>query len=123
MSKDHKKRIFSINKNKDIRKDLRNNSTIAEKMVWKQLKNNNFLDLRFRRQHGIGNYIVDFYCPSQNLIIEIDGDSHYTNDALEYDKKRTAFLESEGLRVLRFTNTDIYKNLSDVLEEIKKVIK
>lgn len=113
---------FNLHKYKLRRKELRNNSTKAEQLLWKYLKNSRFLNLKFRRQQGIGRYIVDFYCPDCRLAIEIDGDSHFNEDSLEYDNIRTEFLNAEGIKVIRFTNTDIYKNISAVLENLKSEI-
>ncbi len=111
--------IFNLHKYKERRKELRNNSTKAEKLLWKQLKNNRFLNLKFRRQQGIGKYIVDFYCYDKQLVIELDGDSHYNEDSQEYDKIRTEFMQTERIKVIRFTNTDVYENMNEVLEEIE----
>jgi len=69
----------------------------------------------FRRQTPVGPYIADFYSPKHRLIIEIDGDSHFTPDGLEYDAERTAFLEGLGLRVIRFTNAEVKTNLEGVM--------
>ncbi|BDX03963.1 hypothetical protein MACH16_27110 [Marinomonas pontica] len=74
--------------------------------------------MKFRRQHGIGPYIVDFYCPEKRLVIEIDGDSHYNLDTQVYDRKRDDFMRSLGLQVMRFTNQDILENLGSVLEVV-----
>jgi len=73
---------------------------------------------KFRRQHSIGNYIVDFFCYEENLIIELDGAPHLTPNGEEYDERRTDFLESHGFTVLRFKNKMVFENLSSVLQEI-----
>ena len=75
---------------------------------------------RFRRQYVIGNYIVDFYCHQARLVVELDGSQHYTPEETEYDKKRTAYLETQGLKVVRFSNLDILRNFQDVCEAIYK---
>jgi very-short-patch-repair endonuclease len=75
--------------------------------------------LKFRRQQPIGKYIVDFYCPEEALIVEVDGSVHF--DREEKDRYRQRWLESEGFRVLRFLNTDIHRNVDMVLEEIVRV--
>ena len=75
--------------------------------------------LKFRRQQPIGKYIVDFYCPEEALIVEVDGSVHL--DREEKDQYRQRWLESEGFRVLRFLNTDVYRNVEAVLEEIVRV--
>lgn len=115
-------RYFNLHKYKNRRQELRNDSTKAEIMLWAKLKNGNFLDLKFRRQHGIGRYVVDFYCTKLRLVIEIDGDSHFTEDAIEYDKIRTEYFNANRILVLRFTNTDVYKNINGVLDSIKNFI-
>ncbi|MBS1494710.1 MAG: endonuclease domain-containing protein [Bacteroidetes bacterium] len=113
---------INLHKYKKRRQELRNNSTKAEQLLWNQLKGSRFQNLKFRRQQGIGRYIVDFYCPDCKLAIEIDGDSHFDDDSQEYDKIRTDYLNTEGIKVIRFTNTDIYKNIIGVLENLKNVI-
>jgi very-short-patch-repair endonuclease len=87
------------------------------------LKQSQLGDVKFRRQHSVGRYIVDFYCPSERLAIELDGDSHFTDEAREYDRERTAFLNSLNIRVLRFHNTDVYENLDAVCERILEELK
>lgn len=103
------------------RKELRNNSTQEEILLWSRLKNSQ-LGSKFRRQHSIGGYIVDFYCPSKNLVIEIDGLQHFTKQNKEYDELRTKFLEGLDIKVIRFNNTEINKNLNLVIEKIKENI-
>ncbi len=103
---------------KSYRQDLRNNLTPAEAVLWTALKNKNLLGRKFRRQHSIGNYIVDFYCPSEKLVIELDGADHFTPEGEDYDIKRDKYLKSLGLNVLRIENEDVFENLSGVLQEI-----
>jgi len=79
--------------------------------------------MNFSRQYRIGNYILDFYAPSIRLAIEIDGGQHYEDRAIAYDRERTEFLTERGITVLRFTNTDIDKDLFGVTEEIKREIR
>ncbi|HRY63404.1 MAG TPA: DUF559 domain-containing protein [Patescibacteria group bacterium] len=107
----------NLNKFKPLRKKLRNESTEEEAILWAQLRNTQ-LGAKFRRQAGFGKYIVDFYCPSHKLVIELDGSQHL-EDNLGYDNKRTAYLNSLGLKVLRIWNNDIRYNLAGVIEEIK----
>ena len=95
-------KLFNRSELTELRKYLRNNSTKSEKILWNELKNSSFLGLKFRRQHGIGNYIVDFYCREKNLVIELDGEVHDLEEAKENDKDRTDFLVSNGLRFLDF---------------------
>ena len=101
------------------RKELRNNSTYAEVYFWQQVKGSQLEGRKFRRQVSIGSYVVDFYCPEEKLVVELDGDVHFNEEAIKYDKKRTEFLESLGLKVIRFENQDVLKNTEYVLSKIK----
>jgi very-short-patch-repair endonuclease len=92
---------------------LRRDQTPAETKLWQALRAHQAGDVHFRRQHAIGNYIVDFCSPRQKLVIEVDGSQHL--EQVEYDNRRTAFLESKGYRVLRFWNDDVMKNLEGVM--------
>jgi very-short-patch-repair endonuclease len=103
---------------KSLRKDLRNNATPAEIKLWGRLQRSNLGGYKFRRQHSAGPYILDFYCPSEKLAIELDGDSHFTDEAIAHDIERTAYLNALSIKVLRFLNTDIYDNLIVVCERI-----
>jgi len=107
---------------KSRRKNLRNEATPAEKKLWSVLQNNGY---KFRRQHSVDYYILDFYCPAERLAIELDGDSHFTDEAIAYDHERTAYLNALNIRVLRFLNTDVYENLdavcNSILAELEKV--
>ena len=97
-------------------KELRKNMTLAEKRLWySYLKNFKFKVLR---QRPIDHFIVDFYCPSLKLVIEIDGDTHFTDEGKAYDKERTARLESYGLKVIRFTNSQVLRNFEAVCEQL-----
>lgn len=110
--------INNISKLYSRRKKLRNNSTPQEIMLWVRLKNSQ-LGFKFRRQHSIGGYIVDFYCPLKKLIIEIDGSQHYKKDAVEYDAIRSNYFEGLNLKIIRFSNGDINVNMEGVLMKIK----
>ncbi len=101
-------------------RELRKNMTSQEQKLWKILKNKSFYGYRFRRQYPIGSYIVDFICREKKLVIEIDGGQHNQNDDIEYDKKRTIYLNSLGYKVIRFWNNDIDKNIVGVYEELKR---
>ena len=105
---------------KPIRQNLRNEPTPAEQQLWNQLRNSQLNGKKFRRQHSVGNYILDFYCPQHRLAIEVDGDSHFTESGIKYDIKRTIFLNEMGIQVLRFTNTEVLENLGHVLEKIRE---
>ena len=97
---------------------LRNNATKQEKKLWQYL-NKSQLGYKFRRQQPIGNYIADFFCSSLNLIIELDGGQHNEKQNIEYDKKRTEFLNNQGYKVLRIWNNDIDNNIEGVIDYIK----
>ena len=100
------------------RRDLRNEATPAERKLWSVLKKSALCGYKFRRQHSVGPYILDFYCPASLLAIELDGDSHFTDKGIEYDRERTAFLNGLNIRVLRFINSDVFDNLDSVCEKI-----
>ena len=97
------------------------NATKQEAVLWHLFLKS--CEVNFSRQYRIDRYILDFYAPSLRLAIEIDGGQHYEAAAIEYDEKRTAFLNERGVFVLRFTNTEIDKNLKGVVIEIKRVIR
>lgn len=101
-------------------RELRNNSTLSEVLLWNQLKARKIKGYQFMRQKPIGNYIVDFFCSKLRLVIEIDGDSHISK--VEYDKKRQQELEAIGLSFLRFSDPDVKRNLNGVLQMIEKWI-
>jgi very-short-patch-repair endonuclease len=97
-------------------KELRSEQTPPEQLLWRALRSRQLKDLKFRRQHPIGRYIVDFYCARHKLVVEIDGDTHV--DQTEYDADRTIYLNDVGYRVLRFTNRDVINNLNGIIESI-----
>jgi very-short-patch-repair endonuclease len=99
-------------------RELRQPQTPAEERLWSCLRDSQLEGLKFRRQHPIGPFIVDFYCAQKRLVIEVDGDSHFTDEQMEYDRARTAWLEEQGCKVIRFTNTDVMDSLDEVLVEI-----
>lgn len=101
------------------RKSLRNNLTPAETFLWKLIKNSQLDQRKFRRQHSVGNYILDFYCPSEKLAIELDGEFHFTPEGIEYDKIRTEYINSINIKVIRFENKIVFENTDWVLMEIK----
>ena len=104
---------------KDLRKELRRNMTSAEAFLWNELKDNKIEGRKFRRQHSINNFIVDFYCASEQLILELDGEVHLNPTAEEKDRRRDRILEGMGLKVLRFENKMVFENLESVLREIR----
>ena len=96
--------------------ELRSGMTPAEEKLWDALKGKKLGGLRFRAQHPIGRFILDFYCPAKKLVVELDGDSHL--ESQERDSERTAYLEASGLRVIRFENRQVHSDISKVLELI-----
>jgi very-short-patch-repair endonuclease len=108
---------------KDTRKILRKNMTDAERVLWVMLKGKKLCGRKFRRQHSIGYYIVDFYCPSEKLVVELDGQHHYTIEGIEKDSERDSHLHEMDIKVLRFENKEVLNNLSSVLGRIKAQFK
>jgi very-short-patch-repair endonuclease len=100
---------------------LRQEETKAEKILWEKLRNKK-LDVKFRRQHPIDMYILDFYAPDVKLAIELDGSSHNIKENKEYDKDREEYLKFKSVEILRFWNSEIEKNLDYVLNKIKDKI-
>ncbi len=109
-------RIFNRPTEKRLRQRLRRNAPQAEVLLWSKLRGRQILGCKFRRQFSIGPYSVDFYCPLLRLAIEVDGDSHFEDNAMARDAGRQALIEGLGIQFLRFTNNDIYENLDDVME-------
>ncbi|MCU0461906.1 MAG: DUF559 domain-containing protein [Bacteroidales bacterium] len=116
-------RIFNRKELRGNRRSLRKNSTSAEATLWKLLKKKNLEGRKFRRQHSINNFIVDFYCHSDKVIIELDGDGHGDYIQIEKDTERDNFLERAGFRVLRFENRFVFQDPEYLLSEIKKCFK
>lgn len=103
-------------------RELRKNSTLAEVLLWSEIKNKQLEGHQFHRQVPMLNYIVDFYCHELMLAIEIDGDSHNSAEAVKYDLKRQKALELEGVHFLRFDDLDVKKNIAFVLNSILDTI-
>jgi very-short-patch-repair endonuclease len=97
-------------------RQLRQPQTPAEAKLWNHLRRKQLGDLKFRRQHPIDRFIVDFYCAEHKLVIEVDGDTHAMQE--EYDAARTEWLQDRGYRVIRFTNDEVHRQLPAVLETI-----
>jgi very-short-patch-repair endonuclease len=114
-------RLYNPKFTKVRRQSLRKNMPVAEQKLWQAIRNKQ-LGVKFRRQHGIGRYIVDFYCPELTLVVEIDGDSHFNREAMAFDDKRDSFLQEQGIKVIRFTNIDVMENIHSVLEKLLSII-
>ena len=105
------------------RRALRRASTDAETVLWRHLRAKRFAGFKLRRQHPVGPYIVDFYCASKRLAIELDGGQHFEVSAQRYDERRTAFLRERGISVLRFATDLVFREPIAVLEEIARALR
>src|SRR5262245_58599715 len=106
----------------ELARELRNNQTPAETLLWQLLRSRKLLDFKFRRQHQLGDYIADFYCNEARLTIECDGSVHDSNKSWHHDQKRNQWMEQQGVRVLRFTNDQVLTDTERVLEEISSFL-
>lgn len=120
MRKDQVKNVSYLT---STRKELCNNATPAEAALWQLLKNSQLDGYKFRRQASIENYIVDFFCPAGNLVIELDGQIHHHPTVAENDKHRDERLKELGYTVLRFENKDVFNLTEWVLDEIRRHLK
>jgi very-short-patch-repair endonuclease len=112
----HNNQIFE-----ERRRELRKNQTKAEETLWWYLRDQK-LGVKFKRQHSIGGYILDFYCPEKKLIVELDGKIHNMKEAKEYDKIRDKFFRQLGYQILRFWNSEIERDIKKVLEKIENLM-
>ena len=103
---------------KDFSRRLRKEMTDAEKALWAKIKGKQLKGHQFYRQKPIGNFIVDFYCPKANLIVELDGGQHYTESGRTKDQRRDDFMKISGLRVLRFSDREVFENIEGVIEKV-----
>lgn len=114
-------RLHNTLNTKELRKRLRKEETHAEKVLWSALRNRKLNGEKFTRQHGIGDYITDFYCSKYRLAIEIDGKIHLKKEVKERDKKRSEYISAWNITIIRFTNDEVLQNTPMVLDEIKKL--
>ena len=105
------------------RKSLRNNSTSAEAVLWRSIKNRQLNGRKFRRQFSVGEYILDFYCTTEKLCIELDGQPHFSEEGYLHDQKRDKYLADLGITVIRIENKHVFKIHEQVLEYIKEHFK
>jgi len=111
--------MLPYNKNlKQRSRQLRKSMTDAERHLWVKIRMKQLKGYQFYRQKPIGDYIVDFYCPKVKLVIEVDGSQHFSDEMTEYDRIRDEYLNSLGLRVLRFTNIEVLTNIEGIIESI-----
>ena len=111
-------RLHTLPKLQTFRTELRHHLTPAEATLWKNLKRSQLAGRKFRRQHSIGNYILDFYCPSERIGIELDGEVHFSDQAQLYDHERKLFLKAFDIKVLRFENKFVFDEIEWVLARI-----
>lgn len=113
-----KERVYNFKEYKSLRQSLRNSLTYPERILWNKLKNQ-VTGFKFRRQHGVGSYVADFYCPKVKVVVELDGDIHGIDNRMVYDSERDKFFSSKGILVLRYQNKEILNNLEAVWNDIK----
>jgi very-short-patch-repair endonuclease len=111
-------KIYNKASEKEKRRLLRKNMPKAEVIMWSRLKQKQLLGYKFRRQYSVGSYVIDFFCPELKLAVEVDGTSHLKDGAEYYDSNRQESIEQLGIKFLRFSNAEVYKNLNGVLEVI-----
>jgi very-short-patch-repair endonuclease len=108
---------------KEFARQLRKNMTDAERTLWQKIRRKQIEGYQFYRQKAIGHFIVDFYCPAAKLVIEVDGGQHYSEEGIRKDRARNGYLEGLGLTVLRFSDRDVFKNMTGVLDGIHAYLK
>jgi very-short-patch-repair endonuclease len=111
-------KVYNLAARKQLRQQLRRSMPEAEILLWSRLRGRKILCRKFQRQYSVGPYVIDLYCPECKLAIEIDGDTHNTDEAREYDEERQAFVEAFGIQFLRFTNNQVYRTIDDVVRQI-----
>lgn len=114
---------YNRNSLKENRRNLRNNPTNAEVKLWGYLKKRQIENVKFRRQFSLDNFIVDFYSPETKLSIEVDGDTHFKDDEIKYDRKRQHILEEQRVFFLRFTNTEVFDSIDHVVARITQRVR
>lgn len=114
--------IFDKPSTLEKRRKLKKNQTESEIVMWDKLRAERFKGIKFRRQYGIGEYIIDFYSPKLMLAIEMDGKQHYEEEGLEYDKIRTEYLNSIGIKVIRFKNEEVLNNIEKIMRKLGEEI-
>ena len=118
-----KNQLHNIDALKLRRKNLRSSLTSAEAFLWTKLKNSQLEGRKFRRQHSISKFVVDFYCSFERLFVELDGTHHFTEEGMKYDKERTKYLNDLKINEIRFKNWEVFEKTEEVLEKIKSMFK
>ncbi|MEO8894180.1 MAG: endonuclease domain-containing protein [Coleofasciculaceae cyanobacterium] len=111
-------KLFNKTTEKSKRRQLRQNMTKAEALIWQKLRCKQIENCKFRNQYSVDRFVLDFYSPEIKLAIEIDGESHFQEGAGQYDNERQIYIESAGIKFLRVTNNQVYENMNGVLETI-----
>ena len=111
-------KIYNKNSQKLNRQNLRRQMPKAEVVLWNRLRRRQIAGVKFRRQYSVARFVLDFYCPELKLAIEIDGPTHYSAEAKDYDRFRQRSIEGLDIQFLRFTNRDIYQNIDSVIRTI-----
>lgn len=114
---------YNIEELKHLRRALRKQPIPSEILMWSVLRGRKFMNLKFRRQYGLGRYIIDFYCPSLHLAIEVDGESHTWPGAPERDRIRQEWIVKQGVTVVRFLSSEVINNIDGVLQRLEEVVK
>ena len=115
-------RVFNRTEEKAKRRKLRKDMTKAEKILWERLRRRQIKGKRFLRQFSVGKYVIDFYCQELKLVIEVDGEVHYSNEQMEYDRFRQTEIENFRIRFLRFDNNEIFTSIDTVIMKIVDMI-
>ena len=108
---------------KQLSRELRENMTDAERLLWNKVRMKQINGYQFYRQKPIGDYIVDFYCPKAKLIIEVDGSHHFSDEVIENDRIRDEVISSLGLTILRFTNVEVMTDIDSVIENVLETMR
>ena len=108
---------------KNQRKILRQRQTVPERKIWSIIRNRQIFDLKFYRQYSVGKYILDFYCPSRRIGIEIDGGQHNEAKNQTYDEQRTDYLQQQGIKIIRFWNNEVIENIEGVGQKLLELLK
>lgn len=115
--------LYNDPRRKQRRQELRRLAAPTEYYFWSFLCRSQVEGLKFRRQYGVGPFVIDFYCPEFRLAVELDGETHESLETRHYDKQRTAFLETHNILVIRFQNSDVLEDIDSVLDMLRKIIR
>ncbi len=116
--RDHRRTVAALSRCRQLRRAM----TDAERHLWQRLRGRAVAGAKFRRQHEFGPYVLDFFCPERDLVVEADGGQHYSLDGVASDTRRTEYLAARGLRVLRFSNREILQEIEGVVERIREAL-